>query len=76
MTASRHFDECLWTFQGQQFVTHGLESPDLVQRLNHFRGGKVVLRFDPNTPYRCFGAAIITLQQAGVKFRTPQIPSR
>jgi hypothetical protein len=76
LTVTGKGNECLLTFGGQQFVTQRLESPELLQRLDHIRGEKVVLWFVNDAPYRCVGATIITLQQAKVRFRVPQIPPR
>lgn len=76
MIVARHGEECLLTFDGEQFVTRRLESVKLLQRLHQIRGRKVVLKFVGDAPYRCVGSAIITLQQAKVRFRAPQIPAQ
>ncbi len=75
MTVGPKDGECHITLDGQQFVTQRLESQALLQDLRQLRRKTVLLQLQADTPYRCIGSAIITLQQARVKFRAPQIPS-
>jgi hypothetical protein len=70
-----HGSECLLTLGGEPFVTERLESAALLKRLRTMRGHTIVLQISADAPYRCIGSAIITLQRAKVKFRTPHLPS-
>jgi hypothetical protein len=69
---SAHGDECLVNLGNERFVTQRLESSGLARRLRQLRDHTFVLKFAADTPYRCFGAVIVTLQYANVKFRNPQ----
>ena len=74
MTTEAQGDECRVTIDGQTFVTTRLENDALTEWLSQLGRQKVVLRFPPDTPYRCVGSAIITLQRANANFRVPQVP--
>jgi hypothetical protein len=74
MSVAGRGDQCLLSFGGKQFLLQSPESPELRQELHQILARKAVLWLDGDTPYRCVGAAIITLQDAKVKFRAPQIP--
>jgi len=71
MTVTGYGNECLFTLGSETFVTQQLESAALTARLRTLRNRIVVLQGD--APYRCVGGAIITLQRAKAKFRTPSL---
>jgi hypothetical protein len=72
LIVSAHGDECLVDLGNERLVTQRLESSTLVRRLRQLRDHTFVLQFAADTPYRCVGAVIVTLQYANVKFRNPQ----
>ena len=74
VTTERDGDECVVTVAGERFLTVRLENAQLLKRLRSLGAQPMLLRFDDDTPYRCVGSAIFTLQRARAKFRVPQIP--
>ena len=67
---SRAGDGCLVEVEGRRFDHPTATGDELLAFIETWPNRRAVLNMDPDTPYRCVGGTIFTLQRAGFKIDT------